>query len=66
MSNQPQLNSSLIQKYGVTPVTENFGYGSGSLFGYRPANKSAFNSYFKPNTFTDNMSKWNKARSLGG
>jgi hypothetical protein len=66
MSNQPQLDSSLIQKSGVTPVTENFGYGSGSLFGYRPANKSAFNSYFKPNTFTDNMSKWNKARSLGG
>lgn len=66
ISNQPQIDSSLIQKSGVTPVTENFGYGSGSLFGYRPANKSAFNSYFKPNTFTDNMSKWNKARSLGG
>jgi len=66
ISNQPQLDSSLIPKSGLTPVTENFGYGSGNLYGYRPAGNSAFDSYFKPNTFTDNMSKWNKARSLGG
>jgi hypothetical protein len=63
----PQANSNYFPKNGLTPIAERFGYGSGNLYGYRPAGgNSALNSIFTPNTFINDMSNWNKARSLGG